>query len=261
MDGISKEIVGVIYQLLPGFIVAWILYGLTAHLKPSSFERIVQALIFTVLVQALLIVFRISTLAVGDKYYSFGVWNNEVEFVWSIIIAITSGLCITWCINNDFPLFLFRSDGEERCSNSFKWLNKILRKIKLTDKTLHPTEWYTAFNSDPPRYIVLHLVGERRLYGWPRQYPDDPKNGHFLIEEAAWLLDDGSSAPLYSVKQVLISASEVERIEFLKKQSEVTETEEDIEESSTLLTNLYKKETKNVNKCSETTTTETNNNK
>ena len=58
MEGISAEIVGVIYQLLPGFIVAWIIYGLTAHLKPSSFERIVQALIFTVFVRTIVLIFK-----------------------------------------------------------------------------------------------------------------------------------------------------------------------------------------------------------
>lgn len=257
MEGISKDIVGIIFQLLPGFIVAWILYGLTAHLKPSSFERIVQALIFTVLVRAMLMVLKMITIVIGNKYYIFGVWNNEVEFVWSIILAIITGLFMSWCINNDFPLYLFRKDGEGKCHFCFKWLHKILSKIKLTDKTLHPSEWYTAFNSDP-RYIVLHLAGERRLYCWPRQYPDDPQKGHFLVEEAAWLLDDGSSAPLYSVKQVLIPSSEVERIEFLKEQSEITASQKEIEESTTLLTNLFKQEVKNVDECTKTTAETTN---
>ncbi len=252
MEGISTEIVGVIYQLLPGFIVAWIIYGLTAHLKPSFFERIVQALIFTVLVRAILVVFRFFAVTVGENVYSLGAWSDEVEFMWSIIIAISTGLFITWCVNNDFPLFLFRKDGEEKCHDNFRWLHKLLSKIKLTDKTLHPTEWYSAFNSEP-RYIVLHLKGERRLYGWPKQYPDDPEKGHFLIEEAEWLLDDGSSAPLYSVKQLLIPSSDVEQIEFSKNQSEIKASKEALEKSKKLLTDLYRKEEQNVDQCPETT--------
>lgn len=257
MEGISKEIVGIIYQLLPGFIVAWILYGLTAHLKPSSFERIVQALIFTVLVRTLLIILKLTSLAIGKKYFYIGTWNNDIEFILSIIIAITAGLCITWCVNNDFPLFLFRDDGKDRCNKAFTWLHYILSKMKLTDKTLHPSEWFTAFSFEP-RYIVLHLTGERRLYGWPRQYPDDPQNGHFLIQEAAWLLDDGSTAPLYTVKQILIPASEVERIEFLKEESEITAVSTEIEKSMVLLTNLYKKEAEDVDKFTEATAETTN---
>lgn len=256
MESISAEIVGVIYQLLPGFIVAWIIYGLTAYLKPSSFERIVQALIFTVFVRTFMLIFKSIAIFTGKNIVSFGTWNNEVEFVCSILIAITIGLFFTWCVNNDFPLFLFRTGGEERCNNKFKWLHNILSKIKLTDKTLHPTEWYSAFNSEP-RFVVLHLTGERRLYGSPKQYPDDPRNGHFLIEDPEWLLDDGSSAPLFTVKQMLIPATDVQQIEFIKNQPEITASEEELAKSSKLLTDLYEKESENVDQCTETATTDT----
>ncbi len=47
MELASKELVGIISYLLPGFLAAWIFYGLTAHPKPQPFERVVQALIFT----------------------------------------------------------------------------------------------------------------------------------------------------------------------------------------------------------------------
>ena len=56
MDWASDELVRVFYNLLPGFLSAWIFYALTAHPKPSPFERIVQALIFTVIVRATTIV-------------------------------------------------------------------------------------------------------------------------------------------------------------------------------------------------------------
>jgi hypothetical protein len=51
MDTISPDILNLIYKLLPGFLSAWVFYGLTAHPKASPFERVVQALIFTVMIQ------------------------------------------------------------------------------------------------------------------------------------------------------------------------------------------------------------------
>ena len=42
---ISLELLKVIFSLLPGFITAEIIYLLTSYLSPSSFERILQALI------------------------------------------------------------------------------------------------------------------------------------------------------------------------------------------------------------------------
>lgn len=257
MKGISSEIIGIIYQLLPGFVVAWILYGLTAHLKPSPFERVVQALIFTVLVRSVVIIFKIVAIFVGENYYSFGNWTTDIELIWSIFLAVSIGLLLTWCVNNDFPLFLFRKDGKVRCWKWFRRFHEKLAKIKLTDKTLHPTEWYTAFNSTPS-FIVLHLSGERRLYGWPNQYPDDPKNGHFIIEQAEWLLDDGSSAPLHTVKQVLINAAEVERVEILKEMSDIRVSEEELNKASEALINLYKKENSNANKCTQASSTDSN---
>ncbi|WP_425032221.1 hypothetical protein [Pelagibius sp.] len=53
MDSINEDIVGLLQYLLPGFLAAWVFYGLTAHQKPSQFERVIQALIFTLIVQAI----------------------------------------------------------------------------------------------------------------------------------------------------------------------------------------------------------------
>ena len=48
MPELSKDVVALLQYLAPGFIMAWVYYGLTSHAKPSQFERVVQALIFTV---------------------------------------------------------------------------------------------------------------------------------------------------------------------------------------------------------------------
>ena len=58
MDLPSSEIVKVIYALLPGFLTAWVFYGLTAHPRQGTFERVVQALIFTGIVQAIVLVIQ-----------------------------------------------------------------------------------------------------------------------------------------------------------------------------------------------------------
>ncbi|WP_448872613.1 hypothetical protein [Desulfobulbus propionicus] len=78
-----------------------------------------------------------------------------------------------------------------------------------------------------------------------------------MIEEPEWLLDDGSSAPLYTVHQMLIPASDVQQIEFIKNQPEITASEEDLTKVTKLLTDLYEKENENVDQCSETTATDT----
>jgi hypothetical protein len=33
----------------------------------------------------------------------------------------------------------------------------------------------------------LHLNDERRIYGWPEEWPSDPRAGYFSIAEAEWI--------------------------------------------------------------------------
>ena len=53
MSWASSETVTVLTFLLPGFVAAAIFYSLTSHPKPSDLERVIQALIFTVIGQAI----------------------------------------------------------------------------------------------------------------------------------------------------------------------------------------------------------------
>ena len=53
MPEISKEVVSLLIFLMPGFLSAWVIYGLTSHTKPVQFERVVQALIYTVSIKAM----------------------------------------------------------------------------------------------------------------------------------------------------------------------------------------------------------------
>ena len=74
--------------------------------------------------------------------------------------------------------------------------------------------------SVPLRYmrsfsVVLHLNGERRLYGWPEEWPSRPEEGHFRIAEGECLIDD-RRVPATGVSALLIPAGEVEMVEFLK---------------------------------------------
>ena len=63
-----------IERLLPGFVAAWIFYGLTGHSKPSPFERVVQALVYNVIVQPFVIAIGFLMLLIGHVY-SFGDWT------------------------------------------------------------------------------------------------------------------------------------------------------------------------------------------
>jgi hypothetical protein len=196
MDPITNDIIKLFQYLLPGLVTAWIFYSFTSYPKPSQFERVVQALIFTIFIQAISHVIR--------YFYNFLPldsqplkWNSNVNIICLLTIALLIGIVFAYYANNDK-------------------FHKLLRKLKITKETSYSSEWFSAF-SEKITYVVLHLKDERRIYGWPMEWPTEPCKGHFVLSKASWLLEDNSQVPLEGVESILIDASNVELVEFMEK--------------------------------------------
>jgi hypothetical protein len=216
MEFVSKEAVPVLYFLLPGFVAAWIFYGLTAHPKKETFERVVQALIFTVIVKAMNIVIHSLWLVwqVKDD------WSADAELVSSVCNSILLGVCFAAIANWDFAHF---------------WL----RKYGITKRTSYPSEWYSGFHRFRTD-VILHLKGERRLKGWADEWPDQCDKGHFLIQSPVWLDDEGGMTPFTQVKRLMIPAREVEMVEFLFEVDELSKTVEEIKKEQEPLVAIHR---------------------
>ena len=199
MEELPTEAVNLLFQLMPGFLAAWVLYGFTSYPKPSQFERILQALIFSFLITALLPVEKYFLFLAGE-YFLIGEWDKDAQIFVTAITGILFGLAASYYANND-KLYAFA------------------RKFKLTRRTAYPSEWFGAF-SEKTTYIVLHLSGNRRLYGWPVQWPSEPVNGHFVLVNASWLLNDGNEISLNINEQIMVAAKDVELVEFVKMEVE-----------------------------------------
>jgi hypothetical protein len=199
MEVIKSEIFDLLKILLPGFLTAAIFYGVTSFPKRSEFEAVVTALIFTTIIQGILVPLKGTLFWIG-KSWSLGGWSSDIELVWLIVLATILGLLFSFLINNDY-LFAF------------------LRFFKITTQTSHPSEWYSIF-SKSDRYVVLHLKGERRLHGWPFEWPNDPKKGHFVIENPMWIAEDEEGKniyiPLPSDRYMVLAVDNVEFVEILQ---------------------------------------------
>ncbi|PJE02482.1 MAG: hypothetical protein CK427_07460 [Leptospira sp.] len=194
MENLAESLIPLLRYLLPGFLTAWIFYGLTSFEKPSQFERVVQALIFTIFVNITVII--VKTLKQAFDYIYILSWNEDTEFIVSFFIAILIGFVFAYFSNNDK-------------------FHEILRKFKITKETSFTSEWYGAFNSYIT-YVVLHLDGERRIYGWPKEWPSTPGKGHFVLEQASWL-HGRRQIPITGVDYIMIDAKEVKIVEFMNK--------------------------------------------
>lgn len=194
MDWASSEFIQIVSFLLPGFVAAGVFHSLTAHPKPSQFERVIFALILTAIINAVLALITSQNLGT--------IWSNEGTLALAVVLAIFIGLIFTVIANQDL-------------------FHRILRKLRITRETAFPTEWYSAFIRRPQSYIVLHMEGQRRLYGWPEEWPSSPDTGHFLMGYAEWLIDEdddqtSESIPLANVESIVVPVSAVEMVEFME---------------------------------------------
>ncbi len=194
-ESISIEFINLTRFLLPGFLAAWIYFGLTSHPKPSQFERVIQALIFTFIVQVLTYPASWILLLIGD-YVPLGTWNTTAESFTALIISCTFGMTLAYFANHD---------------SAHKWL----RSIGFTTRTSHPSEWYYVFSQNVT-FVILHMKDERRLYGWPKEWPIESNAGQFYIMTPSWIDENGSELPLPQVEGILIPASEVRWVEFIR---------------------------------------------
>ena len=204
MLGAANEVFNVLVLLLPGFVVAVIYYSLTSNPKPSPFERVIQALVFTAIIQVIA--------ALLPNWFPSHEVDIGAEALWDPVrpaaVAVFLAFVVVVVVNNDLVHGLLRKPS--------------VGKLRVTKQTSHPTEWYSAFARYDQHYVVLHLKRKRRLYGWPTEWTDAPAQGHLRITEGEWLTDDGSE-PLDNVDGVLIPVGDVEMVEFIH--AEIDENE------------------------------------
>lgn len=97
----------------------------------------------------------------------------------------------------------------------------------MTEQTSYPSEWFGVFSSYKS-YVVLHLEDERRLYGWPKEWPQSAEKGHFFITQPAWLIDQSATPNVETevreyylgddgVEGIMVSAKDVKWIEVMQR--------------------------------------------
>lgn len=201
MSLIGSEALVVLTFLLPGFVSAAVFHSLTPHLRPTGVERLIQALMFTAVVQGLLS----GALVIGGTFAlvafsTIGDWSPATgrllpDIFLSLPLAVVVSVLAAYLANHDT-------------------LHKLFRRIGLTRETSYPSDWYLVFSEIHPQYVILHLTGQRRLYGFPEHWPNRSDEGHFQISEAEWLADDPNEENI-PANVMLIPAAEVEMVQFV----------------------------------------------
>ena len=123
MNWATSEVVSILTFLLPGFVAAAVFYSLTSHPKPSEVDRVVQALIFTIVGRAVAEGLSLIVASVGGAT----LWTESWEIVATVIIAVIVAQIAVWVTNKDAVHAIFRGIG-------------------LTRETSYPSEWFSSFS-------------------------------------------------------------------------------------------------------------------
>jgi hypothetical protein len=134
MEGIATDLIDLLRYLVPGFLSAWIFYSFTSYPKPSQFERIIQALIFTIMIEVIVNVIELFLKTVG-KHIALGLWNEQSNVVASVFSAMLIGFIFAYFANTDkFHLWA--------------------RKLGITKETSFASEWFGIFSKN-----ITYIVG------------------------------------------------------------------------------------------------------
>lgn len=196
MDLPTSDIYALLWKLLPGLLASTVFLSLTAHPRRDVFDRVVSALIFTLLAQLAVSALKGGLVALNSKCFSFGEWTPTSELAWGAVSGVALGVLWAHLVNNGWP-------------------HRLFAKLGTTKRTSAPTEWFQA-HSKWERYVVLDLKNGRRLFGWPFLWPDHPESGHFVLQDPAWLLRDGSEIRMHEIEAMLVTVSDVASVSFLR---------------------------------------------
>jgi len=184
--------------LMPGLLSSAIYNQIRRKADVSTFEKIVEAFIFTFLVYiAINISYTWSPLAKAiktDGQITYELTNDLCLILMTLGYAIIFPLIWGAIVHHDLHMRLFRF-------------------AKLTDRTSRDTAWDDVF-TDEKRYITIHLKDGRRIAGWPLYYSNNKNEGFIFLSQAGWINKENTYIETES-HGVLISKDNVDLIEFM----------------------------------------------
>jgi len=158
--------------LIPGLISSIILGMLIVRRKePNEFEKIVEALIFSMLTYALFAIYS-SKNPSNSNPITFDQTNNTVAFrplpfLILIMLSVLLPIILAWIMNSDLHL-------------------RLARLLRMTKRTSRASVWYDVFY-DCNSYVVVELADGTRICGWPTHFSDYPSEPYLYLENPKFI--------------------------------------------------------------------------
>jgi hypothetical protein len=201
MPALSYQALGVVLLLLPGFLTAEVVRMLSARPDRTEFDKVLHAFIYSFIVYVAFsglggqfpASLHAQANTSGEDYFVVPLFVPLLEL---LFLAVLLGVVFALALNHDFPLAL-------------------LRKWRITQRTLRTSVWIDTFNSFSG-YVQVELADGRIVIGWLRFFSDTPEESALFLEDAAWIRkEDGEKFWIKGPGILLTKDSGIRHIMFL----------------------------------------------
>jgi Family of unknown function (DUF6338) len=199
------EALGILLVLLPGFACAYIVQFLAVRRKQSELDKVIEALLFSLILYVITLPFFGYMLPLGwtapDRQHPnlYRIVINWNHLVWLTVASVVFAILYSANINLD-------------------WAMRLLRRIGVTERTARKTVWNDTFQ-EIGGMVQVGLSGERKILGWLRYYSDEVEESSLFLETASWLktAEDGTETevPIDGPGVLLTKSSGIEYVMFL----------------------------------------------
>lgn len=201
MEGLGFETLEVLLILLPGFLASLIISALTVRKEKTELDKVVEALVYSFVLWVIWGAFilkhplavEVERVSEKSSRYYFSV--SSIEMLWLLLMAILLGLLLSTVYTHDIP-------------------TEILRWLKLTRATTRASVWDDVF-SDVQRYVIVEFNDGRRVMGWPSYISNTPDENSLFLEDASWVMDDGSEQTIKGPGMLITKNMPIQNIVFL----------------------------------------------
>ena len=170
------EAFGLLLVLLPGLLSAYVVQALAVRRKQTEVDKVVEALIFSLVLYLATLPFFGYTLPVS--WHEAAPQSNTflISVRWKQLCALSLsslffGILYATSINRDWALGLFR------------WMH-------ITKRTARSTIWNDVFEQ-VGGWVQVGLADQVVVTGWLRYYSDEAEESSLFLEQAAWITREG----------------------------------------------------------------------
>ncbi|HTW60268.1 MAG TPA: DUF6338 family protein [Terracidiphilus sp.] len=167
------EALGVLLVLLPGFACAYIVQFLAVRRKQSELDKVIEALLFSLILYLLTLPIFGYTLPLSwrpiapQQSSEYQIIVNWKHLAWLAGTAIVFAVLYSANINRD-------------------WIMSLLRWMKVTERTARMAIWNDAFQ-EIGGMVQVGISGDRKILGWLRYYSDEEEDSSLFLETASWV--------------------------------------------------------------------------